>query len=191
MSKRNFVTIALSLNVIICIILCMLYFSGYGEKNRADNEIKDTTENMAESGNTENTRGEQQTTDEPDSEEETDTIKEPDTLKKPGTGREPVTTKTQGTTKEPATTVTQETTTIDPQTGEQITVPAILTGKTTALITGACNVRDAADVSGNVTGVAKAGEEYVIDRSKSTKDWIALVYNGRIGYIYIEYCTLK
>jgi hypothetical protein len=57
MSKRNFVTIALSLNVIICIILCMLYFSGYGEKNRADNEIKDTTANMAESGNTENTRG--------------------------------------------------------------------------------------------------------------------------------------
>ncbi|MCI8669453.1 MAG: hypothetical protein HFI34_08055 [Lachnospiraceae bacterium] len=203
MSKKNFVTIALSLNVIICVILCTLYFSGYGENNRADNEIKDTTVDMAESGIPENTKGNQETKNEPDSEEETDTIKEPDTAKRPGTDREPVTTKTQGTTKEPGTTrepattgtpgttTEPETTTTDLQIGEQTTVPAFLEGKTTAVITGDCNVRDAADVSSNVTGVTRAGEEYVIDRSKSTKDWIALVYNGSIGYIYIGYCTLK
>ena len=215
MSKKNFVTIALSLNVIICVILCALYFNGYGEKDRADNDVKDTTGNMAESDIPENTKGNQQTTDEPDSTEETDAVKEPDTIQKPGTTKEPVTTKTQETTKEAVTTETQETTkeavttetqettkeavtTKEPETttdnsqdGEQTTVPAFLEGKTTAVITGDCNVRDADDVSGNVTGVARAGQEYVIDRSKSTRYWIALVYNGSIGYIYIEYCTLK
>lgn len=203
MSKKNFVTIALSLNVIICVILCALYFNGYGEKDRADNDVKDTTGNMAESDIPENTKGNQQTTDEPDSTEETDAVKEPDTIQKPGTTKEPVTTKTQETTKEAVTTETQETTkeavtTKEPETttdnsqiGEQTTVPAFLEGKTTAVITGDCNVRDADDVSGNVTGVARAGQEYVIDRSKSTRYWIALVYNGSIGYIYIEYCTFK
>ncbi len=203
MSKKNFVTIALSLNVIICVILCALYFNGYGEKDRADNDIKDTTGNMAESDIPENTKGNQQTTDEPDSTEETDAVKEPDTIQKPGTTKEPVTTKTQETTKEAVTTETQETTkeavttkesettTDNSQIGEQTTVPAFLEGKTTAVITGDCNVRDADDVSGNVTGVARAGQEYVIDRSKSTSYWIALVYNGSIGYVYIEYCTFK
>ena len=203
MSKKNVVTIALSLNVIICVILCALYFNGYGEKDRADNDIKDTTGNMAESNIPENTKGNQQTTDEPDSTEETDAVKEPDTIQKPGTTKEPVTTKTQETTKEAVTTETQETTkeavttkesettTDNSQIGEQTTVPAFLEGKTTAVITGDCNVRDADDVSGNVTGVARAGQEYVIDRSKSTSYWIALVYNGSIGYVYIEYCTFK
>ncbi len=191
MSKKNFVTIALSLNVIICVILCALYFNGYGEKDRADNDIKDTTGNMAESDIPENTKGNQQTTDEPDSTEETDAGKEPDTIQKPGTTKEPVTTKTQETTKEAVTTKESETTTDNSQIGEQTTVPAFLEGKTTAVITGDCNVRDADDVSGNVTGVARAGQEYVIDRSKSTSYWIALVYNGSIGYVYIEYCTFK
>ena len=191
MSKKNFVTIALSLNVIICVILCALYFNGYGEKDRADNDIKDITGNMAESDIPENTKGNQQTTDEPDSTEETDAVKEPDTIQKPGTTKEPVTTKTQETTKEAVTTKESETTTDNSQIGEQTTVPAFLEGKTTAVITGDCNVRDADDVSGNVTGVARAGQEYVIDRSKSTSYWIALVYNGSIGYVYIEYCTFK
>ena len=191
MSKKNFVTIALSWNVIICVILCALYFNGYGEKDRADNDIKDTTGNMAESDIPENTKGNQQTTDEPDSTEETDAVKEPDTIQKPGTTKEPVTTKTQETTKEAVTTKESETTTDNSQIGEQTTVPAFLEGKTTAVITGDCNVRDADDVSGNVTGVARAGQEYVIDRSKSTSYWIALVYNGSIGYVYIEYCTFK
>ena len=191
MSKKNFVTIALSLNVIICVILCALYSNGYGEKDRADNDIKDTTGNMAESDIPENTKGNQQTTDEPDSTEETDAVKEPDTIQKPGTTKEPVTTKTQETTKEAVTTKESETTTDNSQIGEQTTVPAFLEGKTTAVITGDCNVRDADDVSGNVTGVARAGQEYVIDRSKSTSYWIALVYNGSIGYVYIEYCTFK
>ncbi len=176
MSKKNFVTIALSLNVIICVILCALYFNGYGEKDRADNDIKDTTGNMAESDIPENTKGNQQTTDEPDSTEETDAVKEPDTIQKPGTTKEPVTTKTQETTKEAVTTKESETTTDNSQIGEQTTVPAFLEGKTTAVITGDCNVRDADDVSGNVTGVARAGQEYVIDRSKSTSYWISDMY---------------
>lgn len=191
MSKKNFVTIALSLNVIICVILCALYFNGYGEKNRAHDDIKDTTGNMAESNILQNTKENQQTTDEPDFTEETESVKEPDTVKRPGTTMEPVTTKTQETTKEAVTTKEPETTTDNSQVSEQTTVPAFLEGKTTAVITRDCNVRDADNVSGNVTGVVRAGQEYVIDRSKSTSYWIALVYNGSIGYVYIEYCTFK
>lgn len=209
MSKKNFVTIALSLNVIICAILCVLYFNGYGEKDWSDTDKADTTKNMAESNIQDTTKGNQHTMAEPDSTEEadsaketnttkepgttkkSDTVKEPDTTTESGNTKEPGTTKTPETTREPVTTKEPESTTNNPLGGEQTTIPEYLEGKTTAVIIGDCNVRDASGVSGNVIGVVRVGEEYVIDRSKSTKDWIALVYNGSFGYIYIDYCTLK
>lgn len=197
MSKKNFVTIALSLNVIICAILCVLYFNGYGEKDWSDTDKADTTRNMAESNIQDTTKGNQHTMAEPDSTEEADSAKETNTTKEPGTTKksdtvkEPDTTKTPETTREPVTAKEPESTTNNPLGGEQTTIPEYLEGKTTAVIIGDCNVRDASGVSGNVIGVVRVGEEYVIDRSKSTKDWIALVYNGSFGYIYIDYCTLK
>lgn len=179
MSKKSFVTIALSINVIICVILCVLYFNGYGERDKTDTNTFENTVNMSNSDIQKDTADNQMNTAEPETTKEINTTKEPDM------------TKEIETTREPDMTEESETTAIHPNRTEETTTPAFVNGKTTAVISGACNVRDSANVSSNVIGVTRTGEEYIINAEKCDSDWIAIVYNGTIGYISTGYCTLR
>ncbi len=177
MSKKSFVTMALICNLIICVMLCVLYFNGYGEKKRTESESKKETTNIAESDV-------QQDTSKTNENETTLKDKEEETTRKQNHVTEPDTTTESQTTSQPETT-----TAIGGN--EQATTPAFVNGKTKAVISSACNVRDDANVSSNVIGVTRTGEEYIINTSKCDNNWIAIEYNGTIGYISTGYCTLK
>ncbi len=203
MSKKNFVTIALSINVIICVILCVLYFNGYGERDKTDTNTFENTRDMANSNIQKDNTDNQKNTTESETTKEINTTREQDVTKEIETTKEQDMTKEIETTKELYTTgnvdilqesdMTEEpeTTTINPNEPEETTTPAFVNGKTTAVISSACNVRDSANVSSHVIGVTRTGEEYIINTEKCDNDWIAIVYNGTIGYISTGYCTLK
>lgn len=160
MSKKTFVTIALTLNVIICVTICIIYFNGNG-KHSMEKSDQYTSATDKESDSTMSA--------------ETTTILEHET-----------------TTIDSQTTTNQETTSqIETTLDEQATAPSYTINKTKANISSACNIRDGASVSSNVIGVTKTGEEYRINAMKCDRDWVAIEYNGTIGYISTGYCTLN
>lgn len=64
-------------------------------------------------------------------------------------------------------------------------------GSSTTRVTSSCNVHTEAEVSSPVVGTTDTSVEYSVDLSKSNDNWVAIVFNGTLGYISAGYCQLQ
>ena len=193
MSRNKFIKVIMLINVAVCVAIAGMYFSGQKDDSKADHskvESLDVAQSELDKQETtsDDTNYDPQINfvDNTDSKEpvsDTETVTNQTAQPDAGTTAPTTNQADEGTTDE--TTVPGEIPTETPK------IPAYAQGKTSALVNKACNVRERADMSANVIGQTVRGTSYTIDPEKCRDNWVAIVYNGGIGYVGTSFCSFE
>lgn len=217
MSRNKFIKVIMLINVAVCVAIAGMYFSGQKDDSKADHskvESLDVAQSELDKQETtsDDTNYDPQINfvDNTDSKEpvsDTETVTnqtaQPDagttapTTNQAGAGTTaPTTNKADAGTTAPTTNQADEGTTDETTVPGEIPteapkIPAYAQGKTSAVVNKACNVRERADMSANVIGQTVRGTSYTIDPEKCRDNWVAIVYNGGIGYVGTSFCSFE
>lgn len=200
MSKRTFIILGLTVNLLICITISVMHFTNQ-ENGQAEtttmNQLKEEslstaapTESVTEitmmQSQTEPSTEVQPTqsqTESPTEVSETQGQTEPSTEVQPtqsqtesSTGLQP----TQPQTERPH----------ENMTTQSSTVPSYVQGYTKVQIQSSCNIRTAPDVNATMLGTARVGQQYALITTKCDDYWLAISYNGVTGYISNDFAQL-
>lgn len=194
MSRNKFIKVIMLINVAACVVIAGMYFSGQKSDSKSDNskvESQDVAQSELENQET--------TSDDTNYDPQINFVDNTDSVQNGSdeeSNSESETTKTasETTTGSDATTGTETTTANDAAiegTTEAPKIPGYAQGKTSAIVNKACNVRERADMSASVIGQTVRGASYTIDPEKCRDNWVAIVYNGGIGYVGTSFCSFE